>query len=117
DCPSSSLRSSWRLRRSPCDLGAEGALADAAKLWVHLDLSHHAAIFMVQDVTVIDKRAGNFRIAKIHPDLHAWVRLLAIPIRNEDGVLHDRSFQGLAVDRHHQKMDLVHVERMFLGAV
>ncbi len=47
---------------------------------IHLDLGHHAAIFVVEDVAVIDKRTRNFGIAEIHADGHAGIGQRAVPV-------------------------------------
>jgi hypothetical protein len=42
-------------------------------LWQHLDQAHHSAIFMFQQVAVIDKCAYRVGVPEVHPERHTWI--------------------------------------------
>src|ERR1700761_2769063 len=76
----------------------------------HLNHAHHPAVFVLQDVAVIRKHANRLRAAEIHPQLHAWVCALPIPIRKIDGVSQAAFLHGLAIALQNLKMQLVNME-------
>ncbi len=76
----------------------------------HLDRTHHAGIFVLQDVAVIDEGADNIRIAEIHAQLHARIRSAAAPERQIDGIANGRIVHRLAIDFEHLKVNLMDVE-------
>ncbi len=83
--------------------------------WIHLNLGHHAAVFVVENVAVIHKGSGDIGIPKIHAQGHAGIRASARPIRNLDRVLKVGIRDRHSVDCHNQKVDLVNVEGMDLA--
>src|SRR6478736_9155789 len=44
------------------------------KLRIDLNLGHHATVFVIQNVAVIDERSGNVRIAEVHAHGDARIR-------------------------------------------
>src|SRR5215475_2932979 len=71
-------------------------------VWIHLDLRHHAAIFMVQDVTVIDEGSHDVRIAEIHADGDAGIWACAAPRRDRHGIEQVLICHRNAIHGHHQ---------------
>ena len=70
----------------------------------HLNRVHHAAVFVLQDVAVIDKRADDARIAEIHAQSCAWIGPAAAPIGQVNRVADGRVIYRLAVDGEHLEM-------------
>ena len=77
----------------------------------HLDDAHHAAVFVFQQVAVVEKRAYDIGIAEIHAQLDA--RKLgtdAVPVGDVDGVAQEGLVDGNAVPFFEHEMDLMDVE-------
>ena len=72
--------------------------------------AHHAGIFVLQNVAVINERADNIRIAEIHAHFHAWIRSAAAPVRQIDRVADGRIVDWLAIHFKHLKMNLMDVK-------
>src|ERR1700757_3298352 len=88
------------------------------RLWCDQDLVHHAEILMQQNVTVKQEGSSGCRIAKIHTQLHAVERSLAVPKGNLNGVTQVRICGRLPVHFKNAEMNLMDVERMcFKGAI
>jgi hypothetical protein len=78
--------------------------------------TYHSAVFVLQQMAVIDKRPYGIWIAKIHPQGHAWIgRALSLPVRHIDGVPQERLIDWCAVPLRKHEMDLVDVKRMCFG--
>ena len=77
-----------------------------------MNRTHHAGIFVLQNVAVIDEGANNVRIAEIHAQLHAGIGPAATPEGQIDGVANGWIVYRLAVDFEHLKVNLMDVEDM-----
>src|SRR5580692_3086002 len=84
---------------------------------IDLNLRHHAAILVVEDVTVIDEGSRNVGIPEIHPYSNAGVWSRPCPVRDDHGVLQLGIRHRYAVDGFHQEVDLVDVEGVHLAGV
>ncbi len=75
---------------------------------------HHAKIFVQKYVAVKREGSRSRWIAKIHTQLDAVVRPLALPKRNFNGVTQISILRRLAIHFNHAEMDLMGVKRMRL---
>jgi hypothetical protein len=93
--------------------------ADAATVAVaadpgrqHLDLAHHAAIFVFQNVAVIDEGSEDIGIAEVHSNRNAVVRSCSTPVRNIHGVAQRRVVYRLPTVEVHQVQFIDHPEAL-----
>src|SRR5580658_6521485 len=76
-----------------------------------LDRSHHALVFVLQKMAMIDKRSHGIRITKIHPHANAGVgESSPIVIRHIYGVAEKIFLDGLSLVIEKQKVQLMDVE-------
>ena len=77
----------FRTFTSESDRGSAGARATLERSWIDANLGHHAVVFMEQNVAMIDKTAGDVRVAEIHTQSYVVVGALTTPERDIDRVL------------------------------
>src|SRR5271155_5248666 len=71
--------------------------ASGARLWFHTNRSHHAAVFVLEQVAVIDEGAHAVGIAKIHAQLYAGIlERAAVVVGHVDGIAEKRLVHGPA---------------------
>src|ERR1700744_87260 len=81
----------------------------------HLDRSHHAAVLMLEDVTVVDEGADDVGIPEIHPQTHARILQHAIVvIGNVHGIAQERLVDRDARPVEQLEMKLMDVKIMQL---
>src|SRR4051794_28275382 len=77
----------------------------------HLDRTHHAAVLVLQNVTVIWECADDVGIAKVHTQSYAGVYpSKSIPIWNVDRVAERKFFICTTRTPNHQEMGLMDVK-------
>jgi len=81
------------------------------------DGAHHAAIFVFEQVTVVDEGAEGVGIAKIHAQADAGIlQGAAVVVGDVDGVAEERLVDGNAVPVEQFEMNLMNVEGVEFGA-
>src|ERR1700739_222884 len=75
------------------------------------DDGHHSAVFVSQDVTVVDKVPRDLT-AKIHAQFHAWIGPGTRPIRHLDRIVILAVVDMFTVALHHPEMDLMDMKFM-----
>ena len=76
-----------------------------------LNHAHHAAVFVFEKMAVVEKRADDLGIAKIHAELDAGkLRAGAVPVRDIDGVAQEGLVERDAVPFLEHEMDLMDME-------
>src|SRR3974377_1756563 len=85
--------------------------------WQYADDRHHAVVLMAENMAVVNKVA-DIHAPEIHADLDARIRSRPAPLGDVDHVqiLPRIRRHRHTVLLHQQKMDLVHVEFVVLGA-
>ena len=82
-----------------------------AGLGDHLNHSHHAAVFVFQQMAVVEERADDIGIAEVHAQLDAGkLGTGAVPVGDVDGVAEEGLVDGDAVPFLEHEMDLMDVE-------
>ena len=76
--------------------------------------AHHATVQVLRDVAMKGKRADDARIPKIHAQSRARIGPEASPGSHIYGVEQIRLRHPLLRARHDEKMQLMHVERVYL---
>src|SRR5579863_3131392 len=80
------------------------------------DQTHHAVIFMLEKMAVIDKRADGMGIAEVHANAHAGIsEHSAVVIRHVDGIAEKRLIDWNSHVVHKHEMGLVNMKGMQFG--